>query len=567
MNTDAESFQDPSARVFSNNDRTPRRLSEGAVAIDSKGQGRGQEKPPDRTRSNDLAAGVWVVALVLAVLYPALLYQWVFGVYAFRPALYASTTVILTILGAATCAVLYFLAFHRDIRRSAGVTAAIVVALLSWPIWNAIGDGDGVVRLNRVGSLAEVIPVLIAAAVLWIAVRYADRDRFVVVLIGMLIGVLITLGYAMNPRVVRASEVSLPVPPSAPNPNTVVLVLDGYARSDVLASQYGFDNSAFLDALTERGFRIRGDAIANYSVTHTSIASMVDMGYPFGEGPRSSESLDRMRRLLSGDGAIMHAFNNAGYETVMFENAWGGSFCGGVLDRCHRTGLFSRSLWSLGELSPFAAIQRMIVPHPFTSVGLQHIRELGGILDDDAAQPVFALAHVTVPHPPLQLSAACEFIVASDRTGMVLAFPDATEDERAEGRSRYVEQMRCINDEVAAAIDSLIAADEDVQIVILSDHGPDSRAQFARPVAEWTDDDLVERLSVLSAVRISDSCEEPRPARTSVNTIRRAVACALGTELVELPDRSFVAPAAQQLDESIVEVTDRMNSIAEQSDG
>lgn len=548
-------------------ERQPRNSMRASDAAAVSAEGWESEESSEQTRFNDLPAGVWVLALALAVLYPGLLYQWAFAVHAFQPVLYLSMSSILAFLAAVIWALLFFLVYDRDVRRSAGLTAAIVVALLSWPVWTAIGAGEGIGNVTSAGLLADVVPVLVAAALLWAAVRAASSDRFIVVLIGALIGVLIILGYGIIPRLVRASDVSLPGSSSGPNPNVVVLVLDGYARSDVLASRYGFDNSAFLDALTERGFQVRDDAVANYSATHTSLPSILDMDYPFDEGPQSDESLDRMRRLLSGDGAIMHAFDLAGYETVMFENAWAGSLCGGTPDRCHRTGLLSRSLWALGQTSPLAAVQRMIVPHPFTAVSLQHIRELGGIIDDDASQPLFAFVHATVPHPPLQLNTACEFTVASDRVGMAVAPPDATEDERAVARSRYVEQMQCINDEVIASVDRLIAADEDVEIVILSDHGPDSQAQLVKPPAEWTDAELLERLSVLSAVRMPDSCDERRPARTSVNTIRRAVGCALGADLIDLPDRIFMTPAAEDVDEPIVEVTDRMGSIATPGSG
>lgn len=99
-------------------------------------------------------------------------------------------------------------------------------------------------------------------------------------------------------------------------------------------------------------------------------------------------------------------------------------------------------------------------------------------------------------------------------------------------------------------------------MVIIADHGPDSHAQHAKEVADWTDDELLERLAVLSAVRMPQTCAEREPARTTVNTIRRSVGCALGIQLDDLPDRNFVAPAAQAIDEPIVDVTDRMNSIS-----
>jgi hypothetical protein len=341
-----------------------------------------------------------------------------------------------------------------------------------------------------------------------------------------------------------------------------VLVLDGYARADVLAEQYVFGNGAFLGALGERGFSIRGDAVANCSVTHTSLSSMMAGGYPFEEGPRSGASMDRIRRLLSGDGALLHAFDAAGYETVMFENAWAGSNYGGTPDVCHRTGLLGRSMWSLGQMTPLAVIQRVSVPHPFTAIGLQHLRELGGILEGDSAEPVFVMAHITVPHPPTQLTAACDFVVASDRLSMLLASADTAEADRATARRRCVDQMTCINGEVIATVDRLLASGEDLEMVIIADHRPNSHAQHAKDVADWTDDELLERRAVLSAARMPQTCAEREPARTTVNTVRRSVGCALGVQLDDLPDRNFGAPAAQAIDEPIVDVTDRMNSIS-----
>lgn len=517
-----------------------------------------------RSGPNDLPIGVWAMAPALATLYPGLLYQWVFGVYTFRAASYIATALITAAITIITWAVLYFLVFNRDARRSAGVAAVIIVVVFSWPWWTA--PGYEVANLTGIGVLGDIVPVLLAGALLWVAVRHAGSDRFIFILVGVLVGLVVFLGYGLASRGVGAADASAQVPSSGPNPNVVILVLDGYARADVLASQYGFDNSVFLNELAERGFEIRADAVTNYSVTHTSLSSMVDAGYPFEEGAHSDASLDRMRRLLSGDGTLLNAFNSAGYDTLMFENAWAGSLCGGTPDRCHRTGLFSRSLWSLGQLSPLAAVQRITVRHPFTAIGLQHIRELGDVVESDESVPLFVFAHVTVPHPPTQLSPSCEFVVTSDRLEMVLSSSDSSEADRQEARRRYTEQVQCINREVLATVDRLIAADEEIEIVIIADHGPDSHSQSDRDIVEWTDAELIERLAVLAAVRMPPACPERVPARTTVNTVRRALRCALGSGFEDLPDRNFVAPAAQDIDEAIVEVTEWVDQIAAPSD-
>jgi hypothetical protein len=51
-------------------------------------------------------------------------------------------------------------------------------------------------------------------------------------------------------------------------PDILLLVLDGYARDDTLASLYDFDNDAILGELRSRGFEVGYEATANYSITH-----------------------------------------------------------------------------------------------------------------------------------------------------------------------------------------------------------------------------------------------------------------------------------------------------------
>ena len=63
------------------------------------------------------------------------------------------------------------------------------------------------------------------------------------------------------------------------NPDIYLIVLDGYAREDVLRQHYKFDNSAFLDGLRGRGFQVSGASTANYNWTFLSLASFLNMDY------------------------------------------------------------------------------------------------------------------------------------------------------------------------------------------------------------------------------------------------------------------------------------------------
>ena len=58
-----------------------------------------------------------------------------------------------------------------------------------------------------------------------------------------------------------------------------VILLDGYPRADVLDYAFDIDNSAFLDALAERGFTVARDSHSDYLWTHVSVPSALNLAY------------------------------------------------------------------------------------------------------------------------------------------------------------------------------------------------------------------------------------------------------------------------------------------------
>lgn len=62
-------------------------------------------------------------------------------------------------------------------------------------------------------------------------------------------------------------------------PDIYYIILDGYARGDVLQEVYTFDNTEFLDALSSRGFFIADQSHSNYSQTQLSLASSMNFEY------------------------------------------------------------------------------------------------------------------------------------------------------------------------------------------------------------------------------------------------------------------------------------------------
>ena len=66
---------------------------------------------------------------------------------------------------------------------------------------------------------------------------------------------------------------------SCNKPDIYFIILDEYAGNTELKELCNFDNSAFENELSNRGFHITGESTSNYNITHFSIASTLNMGY------------------------------------------------------------------------------------------------------------------------------------------------------------------------------------------------------------------------------------------------------------------------------------------------
>ena len=519
----------------------------------------GEREVADRS---GLPSVAWIVPFGLAVLLPGLFTQISESrIHAFRGGMYVTETVMVLFFGSATALILYFVFYQRNLGRSLGTAAVLVLVFFTWPFWVDVAGSAR--RIVDVDIVVDILTVALVTAVLWLAVRYSDRDStffFVAVTAGSA-GLLLVSAALLVPRFVGAPVGSGPMAGPGPYPNAVILVLDGYAREDALRDNFGAEGELLVSALADRGFAINDDAVTNYSRTYASIASMVAMDYPFGEGLRSEESLDRMRHLLNGDSPLVHGYHDAGYTVTAYENWWWGSQCGRAIDDCTRVSFVERSLWSLGQVSPLASIQRAIVPHPFVPTGLDLLRELGRQTDVDRSAPQLVIAHVTVPHPPTVLDAECSLSVGSAELNETAVWESIAESDDGDARHPFLEQTECIDRVTIAEIDQLLTIDPDLAVLVLSDHGTRSLQPGPRDPDEWSDDALEERMGILMAMRVPADCGLVAPARTPVNAVRSFVSCTTGATLDPLPERFYFTPAEEWTDVPFVELTDRMRSI------
>ncbi len=103
-------------------------------------------------------------------------------------------------------------------------------------------------------------------------------------------------------------------------PDIYFIILDAYAREDILADVYDYDNSVFIETLEGWGFYVAGNSHSNYTQTSLSLSSTLNIDYvdafidPF--DPRSDD-------LAPLGEAIQHSrvrtnLEDLGYQTVAF---------------------------------------------------------------------------------------------------------------------------------------------------------------------------------------------------------------------------------------------------------
>jgi hypothetical protein len=62
-------------------------------------------------------------------------------------------------------------------------------------------------------------------------------------------------------------------------PDIYYVILDGYAREDILQEVYQFENSEFIGSLEEQGFFVAKESQSNYIQTSLSLASSMNFEY------------------------------------------------------------------------------------------------------------------------------------------------------------------------------------------------------------------------------------------------------------------------------------------------
>ncbi len=454
-------------------------------------------------------------------------------------------------------------------RFDASVTAAAVLLFLMMAnghvltVIEATGAPPALVR--RLLSQAAVHAFYLLAAIgAWTAVRSGSMPMRVpaitaAVLVVLPLATLITRGgdgASVPPSDTRPSPASLAIPDTVDPPHIVVMLLDGYARADVLRDVYDFDNSAFVSALCGRGFFVADSAGANYTQTMLSLFSLFEMQpLPVGEGAPFASSADgyRVRTRLAERyrrAAVWRMLGEAGYlraATAMYNVPPPANADVVLQDDVMR----SIELAMLAEETSWSFLRKVLGRIP----GRKRASAINAFMREQLEygvqlvhrpQPAMLFLHLLAPHPPFTLSArGCS-------GGEI--FPkihDGSHFHRVYGTTpreyilRYREELPVLNRMVLAAVDSMRAADRPLLLVLMSDHGPGARFDFESRVRS----DVRERLSSFFAVYSSHGDVSDFPHRiTPVNVFPLLFNSHFGTDFPLHPDRAWYSTWSRPLE-------------------
>jgi len=339
-------------------------------------------------------------------------------------------------------------------------------------------------------------------------------------------------------------------------PNIYYIILDGYARSDVLSDVYGHQNSAFLDFLTAKGFYVATKSRANYCQTYLSLASSLNLVY-----------LDRIARWMNPDSRdrepliemiknseVFSFLRNNGYRLVTFSTGVSGT-------EIREADVYMASPWSFSEFDNALINRNLLAVLPNVSAVQfnRHRAQLLNALDHladfpETHIPTVYFAHIMACHPPFVFcgeGGAINNEKSFSFNDGILLNPD-----RAEYIQNHRRQLVFINGRVQKAIEAILSRSPEPPIIILqSDHGPGS----GWDVENLERTDLRERMSILNAYYLPNGGGSVYPSITPVNTFRMVFNEYFGTHFEKLTDESYFATWNRPY--QFVNVTRRLDAI------
>jgi hypothetical protein len=313
---------------------------------------------------------------------------------------------------------------------------------------------------------------------------------------------------------------------SALPPDIYAVMIDGYPRTDVLDFAFDYDNTAFIDALEERGFVVASASHSDYLWTHLSLTSVLNMAYVEdigviqeiinGERPLHPGLFDAVNHNLVFDVARQHGYQvvsiGAGFEQLTPRKA----------DVYLDDGQLNEFELQLLNSTYLGQIVSFVAPTFASGQHAERIRSTLRYLGDAAAAPHsqsrLVFAHVPTPHQPTVFRRDGSTIPVPINDQFYLDSP--LEKGMPEDRfiAEYRDHLSYLNELILASLDEVLASSDTPPVVVFfSDHGSASQVDWTATQPEDADPKrLAERtgsfLAALTPGKTDVFPDDPSPA-------------------------------------------------------
>ncbi len=330
------------------------------------------------------------------------------------------------------------------------------------------------------------------------------------------------------------------------NPDIYFIVLDSYARQDVLKDKFGFDNSPFMNDLNNMGFKFVPCSQSNYQVTMLSLISTLNMEYLTDIPSNDAKVVDKKYELTREqvlNNKVWRFLEARGYQSVAFDTGYPFSeltnathYFPVILNRDQVNNFehmaINATIWSAiepvinrnkpakNESIPFDEFDES--PEYFYQVHLNALDVMEDVTNIES--PKFVYGHIAFPHDPYVFSASGENVI----------------DKPVKG-DPYIAQTKYANTRFTRIIRKIIENSAVPPIIILeSDHGygpndPDTR--------------LKNMMAFYAPESVTDAVYD---TITPVNSFRLVFSKVFSADLPLLPDYSFFSPELEKKDFNVM---------------
>ncbi|OGG13295.1 hypothetical protein A3D77_05545 [Candidatus Gottesmanbacteria bacterium RIFCSPHIGHO2_02_FULL_39_11] len=358
------------------------------------------------------------------------------------------------------------------------------------------------------------------------------------------------------------SRLKLPVAQKTDSlPDIYYILPDSYSAPTIFPRYFDYDNSSFVQYLTEKGFYFASQSTSNYPKTFLSLASTLNMEYLDYLSNNKNSSDQTIVNPLIEDSNVLVVLKSLGYHYYQIGSWWWPTQNNRNADEVYTVQKqnhlgFDEFTYIIINSTPINPILKRLSPAAVIgesnedkrSIILYQFKTFPEVAKKPG--PKFVFAHIIAPHGPYVFNKNCEFTTQKET--------DLRTDE-----VNYANQVSCINIKLKETIETILKVSSAPPIILLqTDEGAQFLAEKLTPPDSWgkaSTELLKTKFPILSAYYLPGvSPSSLYETMTPVNSFRTIFNLYFGTNLPLLPDKNYIFPDMEHLYE-FEDVTEKIN--------